>query len=218
MEDHRRKRRRMVGKWIFRSHPRGSRRIRDAHLTAHVVDTGNRRPDQSIAVTFNVTVTPLEPAGTTADMIMRDGSNGNYEIYDLGNNAILAAARVGSGRLGVAGRGPRRLQRHRHLRHDAAQQRYRRIRDLRHQQQQHHQRRRHGPGRTGVAVAGFGDFQLARRRNRHADAQQQYRAVRDLRHQQQRDHLGGADGAGRAGMVGRGLRRFLDAAPTKPTC
>ena len=28
-------------------------------------------------------------------MIMRDGSNGNYEIYDLGNNAILAAYALG---------------------------------------------------------------------------------------------------------------------------
>jgi hypothetical protein len=35
------------------------------------------------------------PAATTADMIMRDGNNGNYEIYDLGNNGILAAAPLG---------------------------------------------------------------------------------------------------------------------------
>jgi hypothetical protein len=34
---------------------------------------------------------PNPPAATTADMIMRDGSNGDYEIYDLGNNAIQAA-------------------------------------------------------------------------------------------------------------------------------
>ena len=30
---------------------------------------------------------PSPPFGTTAGMIMRNGSNGNYEIYDLGNNA-----------------------------------------------------------------------------------------------------------------------------------
>ena len=36
-------------------------------------------------------VNPPPPSATTADMIMRDGSNGNYEIYDLGSNAILAA-------------------------------------------------------------------------------------------------------------------------------
>ena len=37
---------------------------------------------------------PSPPSGTTADMIMRDGS-GNYEIYDLGDNAILAAYSMG---------------------------------------------------------------------------------------------------------------------------
>jgi hypothetical protein len=35
------------------------------------------------------------PAGTTADMIMRDASTGFYEIYDLGNNAILGAGFLG---------------------------------------------------------------------------------------------------------------------------
>jgi hypothetical protein len=33
---------------------------------------------------------PAPPAGTSADMIMTDGS-GNYEIYDIGGNAILTA-------------------------------------------------------------------------------------------------------------------------------
>ena len=43
---------------------------------------------------------PLPPAGTTADMILR-GSNtssavaGQYEIYDIGNNSILAANSLG---------------------------------------------------------------------------------------------------------------------------
>ena len=63
-------------------------------VTAHVIDTGNGTQNQSIPVTFNVTVTPLEPASSTADMIMRD-SNGNYEIYDFGNNGILAAGPLG---------------------------------------------------------------------------------------------------------------------------
>ncbi len=35
------------------------------------------------------------PAGTTADMIMRDASTGFYEIYDLGNHAILGAGFLG---------------------------------------------------------------------------------------------------------------------------
>src|SRR6516164_3342277 len=39
--------------------------------------------------------TPPPPAATTADMILRHGADGKYEIYDLGNNAILAAAQLG---------------------------------------------------------------------------------------------------------------------------
>jgi hypothetical protein len=38
---------------------------------------------------------PIQPPGTSADMIMRDGSNGDYEIYDLGDNTILAAGYLG---------------------------------------------------------------------------------------------------------------------------
>jgi hypothetical protein len=36
-------------------------------------------------------VNPAPPAGTTADMIMNDSSNGDYEIYDIGQNTVLAA-------------------------------------------------------------------------------------------------------------------------------
>jgi Lipase (class 3) len=36
------------------------------------------------------------PSGTTAHMILRDGGNGDFEIYDLGNNAILGAAFLGT--------------------------------------------------------------------------------------------------------------------------
>jgi hypothetical protein len=42
---------------------------------------------------------PPPPVGTTADMILRHGADGLYEIYDIGNNAILAGylvARVGT--------------------------------------------------------------------------------------------------------------------------
>jgi hypothetical protein len=43
-----------------------------------------------------VTVAPAPPpSATTADMILRQGSTGDYEIYDLGNNQILAAALLG---------------------------------------------------------------------------------------------------------------------------
>ncbi|MGA8816379.1 MAG: autotransporter-associated beta strand repeat-containing protein, partial [Xanthobacteraceae bacterium] len=35
------------------------------------------------------------PSGTSADMIMRDGRNGDLEIYDLGRNTILSAGYLG---------------------------------------------------------------------------------------------------------------------------
>jgi hypothetical protein len=35
------------------------------------------------------------PPGTTADMIMRDAGNGDYEIYDIGNNALLVGYSLG---------------------------------------------------------------------------------------------------------------------------
>jgi hypothetical protein len=38
---------------------------------------------------------PPPPAATTADMILRHGADGFYEIYDIGNNAILAGYLVG---------------------------------------------------------------------------------------------------------------------------
>ena len=39
---------------------------------------------------------PPPPAGTTADMILRHGADGQYEIYDIGNNALLAAYQLGA--------------------------------------------------------------------------------------------------------------------------
>jgi hypothetical protein len=38
---------------------------------------------------------PPPPAGTTADMILRHSADGQYEIYDIGNNAILAGYFLG---------------------------------------------------------------------------------------------------------------------------
>jgi hypothetical protein len=38
---------------------------------------------------------PPAPAGTTADMILRHSADGLYEIYDIGNNAILAGYQLG---------------------------------------------------------------------------------------------------------------------------
>jgi hypothetical protein len=38
---------------------------------------------------------PPPPAATTADIILRHGADGLYEVYDIGNNTILAAGRLG---------------------------------------------------------------------------------------------------------------------------
>jgi hypothetical protein len=38
---------------------------------------------------------PPPPAGTTADMILRHGSDGKYQIYDIGQNRVLASYSLG---------------------------------------------------------------------------------------------------------------------------
>jgi hypothetical protein len=38
---------------------------------------------------------PAPPPGTTADMILRHGADGKYEIYDIGQNRLLAAYSLG---------------------------------------------------------------------------------------------------------------------------
>jgi probable HAF family extracellular repeat protein len=44
---------------------------------------------------LTITPNPPPPAGTTADMILRHGADGSYEIYDIGNNAILSGNSLG---------------------------------------------------------------------------------------------------------------------------
>jgi probable HAF family extracellular repeat protein len=44
---------------------------------------------------LTISPNPPPPAGTTADMILRRGTDGTYEIYEIGNSAILAAYPVG---------------------------------------------------------------------------------------------------------------------------
>ena len=102
---------------------------------------------------------PPPPAGTTADMILRDGYTGVYEIYDIGNNQILGGYPLGQvgTNYGVCRVG--RFQRRRYHRHAVAQQRHRCVRGLRHRQQQHHRRRCPWPGRVGVAGRRLRRFQ-----------------------------------------------------------
>jgi len=48
------------------------------------------------ALGFQHTVpNPPPPPGTTANMILRHGADGKYEIYDIGNNQLLAAYSLG---------------------------------------------------------------------------------------------------------------------------
>jgi hypothetical protein len=49
----------------------------------------------SNTITSTIIVGPTTPASTTTDMILRDSNNGDYEIYDIGSNAILAAYPLG---------------------------------------------------------------------------------------------------------------------------
>jgi len=59
------------------------------------VNDGSASNGLSAPVTTTVVILNAPPpAATTADMILRDGS-GNYEIYDIGANSILAADSLG---------------------------------------------------------------------------------------------------------------------------
>jgi hypothetical protein len=55
----------------------------------------------SLAISFNPQPPPVPspnappPNGTTADMTLRRGGDGQYEIYDIGNNSLLAAYQLG---------------------------------------------------------------------------------------------------------------------------
>ncbi len=63
--------------------------------TINDFSSGNNNTDSTILDTRTITPNPPPPAGTTADMILRHSSYGLYEIYDISNNAILAAYEFG---------------------------------------------------------------------------------------------------------------------------
>jgi hypothetical protein len=48
----------------------------------------------SVPITINIVNPPPAPVDTTADMILSD-LDGNYQIYDVGNNSILASSPLG---------------------------------------------------------------------------------------------------------------------------
>src|SRR5262249_44794614 len=58
------------------------------------VQTSTSSVDKYVILDTRLT-NPPPPPGTIADMILRHGADGVYEIYDLGNNAIVAASRLG---------------------------------------------------------------------------------------------------------------------------
>ena len=157
-------------------------------------------------------VTP--PAATTADMIMRDANNGNYEIYDFGNNAILAAAPLGQVGLEwqVAGVGAFNAS-------DTSDMILRNTNTGRFEIfdiSNNTITNAAGMGQVGLewTVSGFGDFS-----SRAGETDMLMRngggQFEIYRSRQQRDHVRCADGAGRPRVVGRGLWRFLDAAQRK---
>jgi hypothetical protein len=65
--------------------------IEDADTTnATILNNNATILNQGVPVT-----NPPPPAGTTADMILRHGADGSYEIYNIGNNSLLAAYHLG---------------------------------------------------------------------------------------------------------------------------
>jgi hypothetical protein len=67
-------------------------------VTWTVNDGGFSSSPQSTTITIslpNSGPNPSPPPGTTADIILRHGADGLYEIYDIGGNSILAAYRLG---------------------------------------------------------------------------------------------------------------------------
>jgi uncharacterized repeat protein (TIGR01451 family) len=56
--------------------------------------TNNTATDIDTLPPFS-TLNPSPPPGTSANMILRHGTDSNYEIYDIGNNSVLAAYPLG---------------------------------------------------------------------------------------------------------------------------
>ena len=71
--------------------PTGSGNDKTRTVTWSVNDGSFSNTPQNTSITITRPPNPSPPAGTTADMITSQASTGNYEIYDLGKNSVLAA-------------------------------------------------------------------------------------------------------------------------------
>jgi uncharacterized repeat protein (TIGR03803 family) len=69
----------------------------DLSRTVSWTVTDGTLSSNTISSTIVISAPPLTatPAGTTADMILRNSTNGDYVIFDIGNNAVLGANVLG---------------------------------------------------------------------------------------------------------------------------
>ena len=154
------------------------------------------------------TPNPPPPPGTTADMVLRHGADGIYEIYDIGDNAILAAFP-----LGQVGTDWQFVTLGGFFGNDTTDMLLRNantggfeVYDI--SNNNDHRRRLPRQCRARLAGHGFRQF-LELRRNRHDPAQRQQRRIAGLRHQEQSDHRHQLHGRGGARLAGRRLRQFF---------
>jgi probable HAF family extracellular repeat protein len=118
----------------------GATILKGINDAGQIVGSYNDGNNHNHSFVLTITPNPPPPSGTTADMILRGANTspavaGQYEIYDIGNNAILAADFLGqvgtdfqlAGLGGFFGSDT--------TRHAVAQQQHRGFPGLRHQQQ-----------------------------------------------------------------------------------
>ena len=88
----------------------------------------------TVRLTFQVAGFGDFNADGTTDMMLRSITNGQFELYDIVNNQITSAFNIGTVGLDFQVAEFAEFNRGRHDRHDVAQQKYGRVRDLRHQE------------------------------------------------------------------------------------
>ena len=158
---------------------------------------------------FLETANPAPPAGTTADMILRHGADGKYEIYDIGNNSLLAAYDLGQvgttwqfvGLGGFFGNDTTDMM----LRNSSSG--GFEVYDI----SNNNITNAAFLGAIGLEwqLMGFGNFSSLGE-DRHDVAQHQHRRGRNLRHQEQSNHQRPLHRDGRLELAGWRLRQFLE--------